>query len=234
MNGRRIALLFGYAFASFIVPTLILLALNNLRDQIVTSWIMNNLLVTFVVILVYGFGQLYLWFLMGSWAAAVQPTTAEKVPIRELKQRLLSLNDDRLPFELVQHPTKNRITARWKIVDEKWIEIFAASGLKIQYEFRLKFVEGKAIVLAQDYFRRFEYTGGVGMKGVRFAYQFSFFKGISFFQYERGAQYGVLIKDGRLQIDYAYNYKFSFSEVKNPIIEILTGSGWEFRPVVFL
>jgi len=54
------------------------------------------------------------------------------------------------------------------------------------------------------------------------------------FQYERGVQYGVIYKDGKFKVDYAYNYAFNIAEIKNPIIDVITGSDWEFRPVVFL
>ncbi|MEM3060941.1 MAG: hypothetical protein QW265_00865, partial [Candidatus Bathyarchaeia archaeon] len=152
----------------------------------------------------------------------------------ELKERLLSLNDEKLPFATVQDPKDpNRIIASWKIADEKWIEFFAKKGLRVQYELRMKILKGKGIVKAQDNFRKFEYVGGVDGKGIKFKSEFSFFKGISLFQYEKGIQYGVIYKDGKLKIDYAYKYTFNIAEVKNPIIEIITNSGWEFRPTVF-
>jgi len=104
----------------------------------------------------------------------------------------------------------------------------------MQYELRLKIAKDKGAVFAQDNFRRFEYTGGVDGRGIKFTFQFSFFKGISLFQYERGVQYGVIYKDGKFKVDYAYNYAFNIAEIKNPIIDLITGSGWESRPVVFL
>ena len=104
----------------------------------------------------------------------------------------------------------------------------------MQYELRMQIAKDKGVVKAQDNFRKFEYVGRVGGKGIKLGSRFSFFKGISLFQYKRGFQYGVIYKDGKLKIDYAYNYTFDMAEIKNPIIEIITGSGWEFRPVVFL
>jgi len=235
MSGQRIILLFVYAFASMTVPIVVLIWVNDIMNQAITNWIARNLPVTLILIFVYAFGQLYIWTIMASWAATVQLAIAEKVSPQELKTRLLSLNDERLPFKVVQDPLKSdRITASWKIVDEKWIELFAARGLRMQYELRMRLVEGKGVVIAQDNFRKFEYVGGVGGKGVKLGSRFSFFKGISLLQYERGLQYGVIFKDGKLKIDYAYNYTFNMAEIKNPVIDIITGSGWEFRPVIFL
>jgi len=56
----------------------------------------------------------------------------------------------------------------------------------MQYELRMGLVKGKGVVKAQDSFRKFEYVGGVGGKGVKLGSRSSFFKGISLFQYERG------------------------------------------------
>ena len=236
MSGPRIAILFIYAFASMTFPVVLLLAINQYTGQALTSWIENNFAVTILGYLAYGFAQVFLIFpTMGSWATAVKPRSKVSLPIEELRKRLLSLNDDKLPFAVVQDSKDpNRIIASWKIADEKWIELFAARGLRMQYELRMKLVEEKGVVKAQDNFRKFEYVGRVGGKGIKLGSGFSFSKGISLFRYERGLQYGVIYKDGQLKIDYAYNYTFNMAEVKNPIIEIVTGSGWEFRPVVFL
>jgi hypothetical protein len=184
----------------------------------------------------YGLIQVFLVFpMMGSWAAAIMPETNMTLSSEELRMKLLSLNDEKLPFAVTgDSKDADSLVAMWKIADEKWIELFASRGLRIQYELRLKILKERRVVLAQDNFRRFEYAGGVGRRGVKFTWQFSFFKGISLFQYERGLQYGVVYKNGELKIDYAYDYKFDMAEVKNPIIQIVTGSGWEFRPVVFI
>jgi len=118
--------------------------------------------------------------------------------------------------------------------ETKWIEVFAASGLKMQYELRMRLVPERKQVRAQDNFRRITYFAGLACPGVKLSWSFSLFKGISFYQYERGRLYGLIYKDGELKIDDAYNYKFNISEVKNPIIKIVTNSGWAFRPSVML
>lgn len=236
MLGRRIAFLFIYAFASMTFPVVLLWAMNEYSGHALTFWVENNLAVAVLGWLAYGLAQILLILpMMGSWAAAVEPRSKVRLPSEELRKRLLSLNDDKLPFSVVQDSKDpNRIVASWKIADEKWIELFAARGLRKQYELRMKLVEGEGVVKAQDNFRKFEYVDGVSGKGIKLGSRSSFFKGISLFQYARGLQYGVIYKDGKLKIDYAYNYTFNMAELKNPIIEIITGSGWEFRPVVFL
>jgi len=236
MSGRRIAFLFIYAFASMTFPVLLLLAMNEYSGHALTFWVQNNLAVTILRCLAYGLAQIFLILLrIGSWATAVEPRCKVRFPSEELRKRLLSLNDEKLPFGVLQDSKDlNRIVASWKIVDEKWIELFAARGLRMQYELRMKLIEGEGVVKAQDNFRKLEYVGGLDEKGIKLGSRSSFFRGISLFRYERGLQYGVIYKNGKLKIDYAYNYTFDMAEIKNPVIEIITGSGWEFRPVVFL
>jgi len=233
MSGRRIALLFIYAFAAMTVPALGLLAMTESGDPAFASWILENLPAASLVFLVYGLVQVFVVFpLVGSWAATVTLESNVRLTTEELRRRLFSLNHESLPFAVEQDShDPNRITASWKIADQKWIELFAARGLRIQYQLRMRLLEATGAVEAQDNFKRFEYTAGLGARGIRFRSGFSFFKGISLFQYQRGLRYGVIFKDGMLKIDYAYNYRFSMPEIKNPIIEIVTESGWTFKPV---
>ena len=236
MTRSRLAILLSYSFASVIFPVLLLVALNQYTGQMLTSWIKNNVEVKILGCLVYVIVQVFVVFpIMGSWATAVRSQSKSILPAEDLRKRLLSLNNGRLPFIVAQDPAdQNKMTASWKIADEKWIELFAARGLTMQYQLRIKLVERKAIAKAQDNYRKFEYVGEAGRKEFRLRYIFSFFKGISLFRYERGLHYGVVFKDGKIKIDYAYNYKFKLDEIRNPIVEIITVSGWEFRPVVFL
>jgi hypothetical protein len=230
MSGTRIALLFLYAFASMTLPILLLVSIDYSKvwTPVISMW-------AFAYV-AFGLIQIFIVFpMMGSWAASVKPESTVRLTGEELEAKLLSLNDDKLPFTVTRDSKDpDRLVALWKIADERWMEIFAARRLSVQYELRMKVEEKKGVVLAQDNLRRFEYTGGVGRRGASFSRKFSFFRGISLFQYERGIQYGVIYKDGALKIDYSYNYRFDMAEVKTPIIQIVTSSGWEFRPVIFI
>jgi hypothetical protein len=236
MANSRLAALFTYTFGSVTLPVVLLAALNQYAGQMITSWIENNIAVTILCCLTYGLAQVFIIFpIMGSWAMAIKPKSKVSLPVEDLRKRLLLLNDDKLPFAVVQdYRDPNRITASWKIADEKWIELFAVRGLTVQYELKIKLVGKKRLVKAQDNFRKFEYVDRAGVKGIKLRSGFSLFKGISLFHYERGLHYGVIFKDGKIKIDYGYKYAFRLAEVKNSIVEIVTSSGWEFRSVVFL
>jgi len=92
----------------------------------------NNLAVTILGYVAYGFAQVFLIFsMMGSWAAAVEPRSKVRLSSEELRKRLLSSNDDKLPFAVVQDSKDpNRIIVSWKIVDEKWIELLLHEDLE--------------------------------------------------------------------------------------------------------
>jgi hypothetical protein len=236
MSARRVALLFIYAFAAMTVPTLGVLAMTEFGDPRFTSWILDNIAAVSLVSLVYGLVQVFVVFpRIGSWATTVVPESKVRMTTEELRRRLFSLNHESMPFAVVRDSDDpSRITASWKIADEKWIELFAACRLRVQYELRMRLRDATGVVEAQDNFKRFEYTAGLDPRGIRFRSGFSFFKGISLYQYQRGLRYGVIFKDGMLKIDYAYNYRFSMHEIKNPIIEIVAESGWTFKPVMLL
>ena len=134
----------------------------------------------------------------------------------------------------------NKIVARWKIADSKWLEIFSANRLTIYYELRMRLVDcglkGK-FVKAQDYLREMEYSIGTDALNpleIRLRHNFNLNKGIIPYYYDRRLLYGLIYKDGQFKIDYAYNFGFVSSEIKNPIIKIITESGWDFRPSIFL
>jgi hypothetical protein len=153
---------------------------------------------------------------------------------------LLGLNDDKIPFEIiVDQKNPDKLVASWKIVDSKWIDIFSANKLSVYYELRLRLVErpGRALyVKAQDYKRALSFTvgsDGLTLCKIRVAYNFNVNKGVMLYGYDRGLLFGLIYKDGQFKIDYAYNYRFMMSEIKNPIMTVITQSGWEFKPTMF-
>lgn len=58
------------------------------------------------------------------------PGTAA-VPQDELERKLLALNNDEVPFSIAGgNGEEANLVAEWKIVDAKWLEIFAQAGLE--------------------------------------------------------------------------------------------------------
>ena len=177
-----------------------------------------------------GTGYLLLWFALlfrgGAWAASITPARGvTPVPAETLRDRLLAINDLDLPFQVRKEG--RRLVAEWRIADARWIGLMELGGLTKAHQVHLELDPDTHTVRAQDRDRTVSWNGRVAHLG----WSWSFFRGISFFQYERGAAVGLFFQDGRWTTT-AYNYRFDLVEMKNPLIQAVVESGWTFAPVV--
>jgi len=155
-------------------------------------------------------------------AAGVPVLSSEQV-----KQKLLAVNRPTAPFKITDGSAEGvDLIAEWKVVDAQWYEIFAKAGLKKTFRILLKLDPQKHEVRAQD--REFEISWTAGVPKVSVAV--SGFKGqkqeISF-----GTAYAFTeeLKPGQV-----YNYRFNTKELKEPLQEAVTSSGWTYKGVVKL
>jgi len=184
-----------------------------------------------VFILAYTAIQFPIWNRVVSWAAAVRPKPGiPAVSEPELRQRLLAINTMDVPFHVVEKKGK-KLDVIWRLADAKWVGLMTANKVSRVEIMRLRLSDrdkscrvveiSKAIKVSAD---------GTTLQ---FAFSFSFFRGIVFGQWEYEKQFGLIFRDGGLTFDTAYEYKFSLSELKNPIVNIIVSSGWSFKPVMF-
>jgi hypothetical protein len=175
-------------------------------------------------------GFLLLWFALlfrcGSWAGSIAPGHAP-VPAETLRGRLLAINDLDLPFRVREEGRRGRLMVEWRIADARWVGRMEVGGLTQAHQVQLELDPRTHRVLAQDRNRAVSWGGGIAHLG----WSWSFFRGINFFQYERGASVGLFFKDGQWTTT-AYDYRFHLAEMKNPLIQAIVGSGWTFAPVV--
>jgi hypothetical protein len=176
-----------------------------------------------------GFFLLWIAFLFrcGSWAGSITPTPGvETVRAETLRARLLAVNHLGLPFQ-VREERPGLLVAEWRIADARWVGLMEVGGITQAHRVYLELDPRTHRVLAQDRDRTVSWAGGVAHLG----WSWSFFRGINFFQYERGALVGLFFKDGHWTTT-AYDYRFYLAEMKNPLIQAIVGSGWTFAPVV--
>ena len=58
--------------------------------------------------------------------------------------------------------------------------------------------------------------------------------GIVFFQYEHQRVFGLQLDDGgRFKPELSYSYTFNLDELKSPLKEAITRSGWTWRPTLW-
>jgi hypothetical protein len=185
-----------------------------------------------IFIIVYAAIQLPIWNRVGSWAVTVYPKPGV-LPVgeSELRQRLLAINDLDVPFKVTERKD-GKLDVTWRLADAKWAGLMTMNKVTITQMIRLRLSEKDRACRAVDIIKSVRATAD-GLR-MGFFLSFSFFRGIIFGQWEYEKQYGLIYKDGRLTFDTAYEYKFRHDELKNPIVNIVVQSGWEYKPVMFI
>lgn len=160
-------------------------------------------------------------FLTGNKAAA---TGVEKLPRAALRDALLALNRDTAPW-VIRDGTPERcdLVAEWRIVDARWYEIFAKTGLTKVSQTLLKFDEAAAEVRSVDRDWSVEWRVGVPSLALNAAA----FRGqkteVSF-----GAATAFTEDGGYGQV---YKYRFNTKEMKGPLQDLVSAGGWGWRGV---
>lgn len=185
-----------------------------------------------ILMLVYAAPQFRIWNQVGSWAATVHPKPGV-LPVSEsaLRRRLLAINEMNVPFHVVERKD-GRIDVIWRLADAKWAGLMTLNKVNIIQIIRLSLSEKDKACRAVDIARSVRATAD-GLK-MGFSFNLSFFRGIVFGQWEHEKQYGLIFKDGGLTFDKVYEYKFRHDELKNPIVNIVVQSGWQYKPVLFI
>lgn len=218
----KILLLFIVAFVSITLPTLIflVLGLSGFRVPILTIFLISVIYIIFLI---------PLWMKMASWATRIYPDS-NAIPISkiELENRLLNVSRLKLPFTITKEG--KYIIAQWNLVDRKVIETFSARRIKRFHKIKMRLTD-KNEVLAVDIEGNLDYGFEIG-NASNVNFNASFFRGIKLFQYNNEKEYGLIIKDNKIKVDKVYEYKLNLQEMKNPIIDIITKSGWVYQPVV--
>ena len=151
---------------------------------------------------------------------------AAKIPAAALRTALLALNRDTSPWLVRDGAPENcDLVAEWKIVDARWYEIFAKASLSKVFKVLMKLDEAKGEVRSVDQEFTVEWRAGVPA----LAAAVEAFRGqkteISF-----GTAYGFTETLAPGQI---YNYRFSTKEMKEPLQNVVTQSGWRWQGVAF-
>jgi hypothetical protein len=144
----------------------------------------------------------------------------------ELLVKLLGLNSEELPFK-VEKGSEADLLAQWKIVDATWYEIFAKANLEKVHKIWLSLDENEKTVRVLEESYSVAWRAGIPA----FSLEMEKFQGRSIGSKSFGIGYAFKGPDP-LSFGKVYQYRFDVSEMKRPIIEIVTGSGWDFVPVI--
>jgi len=226
-NIKKIIILFVSVFASVVIPVL----LGLVFGETTRLWMTNNpilLTLSFVIYTIFFFVYMTK---MGEWTAkysavpGLNPATQE-----DLQNRLNSLLTN-MPIQIIQD--KNKILITWNYADAKFKYLVGAGKIRGGYKLILKFNEKKKEVNATEEIYKIEMGAG-GILRFSLGFQASYFKGISLLNFDYSTGCGFQVKDGRLEFNKLYEYKFNPEEIKGAVIQLIINSGWDYAPRVFL
>lgn len=186
-----------------------------------------------IAIFVYLAAQVPIWLKIASWAGTVARSDTAPAASREaLLARLQQINQLESPLSVEAGRSPGEVLITWKFADHRWAGIMHAAGLKSTAVIRLRLDPRRNRVLAQDRIVHVRWKAGAGGRDTLSAsLSMRAFKGIVFAQVERGTIRGISLNNGRVTLDPAYTYQFSIKEMRTPLIDIITSSGWDYVPV---
>lgn len=169
------------------------------------------------------FGRVASWVITTEAAPGVTPVSASV-----LEQRLMALNGRDYPFEVKRGDRPNEIIVDWRYADAKWFDLMRVAGLKRTFRLTLRLDEGDHAARVMDSYAELNWSAGAGGANLSFTRNY----GINFIAYERGTVLGFQFKNGMPTLDPTYSWHFNLNDMRGPVAEVVTGSGWTYKPVI--
>lgn len=206
-------------------------AANVLTRTFVTHQYIPHLLAG---ILIYCLLLVVPWVRAGSWATEVRPPEGiAPAGVDEVEAALLSINELNQPFRIVQHGP-HRFLLEWRFQDETYVSFFKpyVERIAATHTIELRVDPEGQVVRAQDksYTVSWAVDPATGKLQASLAGKMEL--GITLFQYSAGDSFGLVFADGKLSPQASYSYSFDVQEMRQPVIDLLRGLGWRYRPVV--
>lgn len=185
-------------------------------------------LVTITVALVL-FATVY--FFRGAMWASEAPAAAgvAPVPSSTLRERLMAINELNVPFSIAPSlEDSSLLVATYRYADAKWMDLARVHGMRRTYRIVMKLDEKAGTVRPTEQIATMDWSAGPS--GANFQWMTA--RGITFFQYEHQRVYGLQLDSNfKFTPKLSYQYTFNLQEMKAPIIDAVTRSGWRWRPM---
>jgi|GEM_PF-4108667 len=180
-------------------------------------------------VLVYTVFVAWVFVRLSTWAASSRPVAGvEPLPAEALRDRLLDIARQDVPFTVRQGDRPDELIAEWRYADATWLDQMSAHKLKRLIRYRLRLDPAHRIVRVLEYRTAFDATAGFG--GASLSYEAQ--RGITFFEVQHNTLLGLQMKNGRITPEVSYSWHFSVDELRNPLIQTVTGGGWTWRQVM--
>ena len=165
--------------------------------------------------------------IMDSLRSTKKPAAGTPVlPETEVRARLMALNRDTAPFQLVDGSSQGvDLVAEWRIVDAQWHEVFAKAGISKLFRILMRFDVERHEVRAVDQELSVEWLAGAP----RIAVAPATFQGqMQTVEFGRAVAFTEQRGPGEV-----YPYHFDTREIKGPVQDMITACGWACKGVAF-
>jgi hypothetical protein len=172
------------------------------------------------------------WFFKGSaWSVrqSAKPGTPP-APASFLRDRLLALNQRDAPVQVTTSPDKKTVEVTWRYGNAQWLDLMRTHKMHRTHKLTLALDEKSHTARVQEYWSAFD--ASAGPDDLRLNWTDA--RGMQLFEFEHRRVFGVqLDKTGKPTGELSKAYTFHLQELKQPIIETVTGSGWTWQPVMW-
>ena len=172
------------------------------------------------------------WFFKGSaWSVrqSAKPGTRPE-QATSLRERLLALNHQEQPVQVVASPNNNTVEITWRYGDAQWFDLMRAHKMHRTHKLVLAMDEHSHTARVVEYWSAFD--ASAGPYDLRLNWNAA--RGMEFFEFEHRRVFGVqLDASGQPTGELSKAYTFNLQELKQPIVKAVTASGWTWQPVMW-
>ena len=173
-------------------------------------------------------GMYVVWFFKGvRLAGSVAPKSGTlATSSAELVAKLCAINALDVPFSIQHGTNPNELMVDWRYADAKWLDLARINGMRRTFRIHLRLDESPHAVRATDYSAECDWSASIHAGSLSWQVQ----KGVILYQREHHRVFGLqLDSHGKPKPEVSHSWRFDLSEMKSPLIEVVTDAGWEWR-----
>ncbi len=141
------------------------------------------------------------------------------------------MNQQKIPVQVVASPdSDNTLEITWRYADAQWFDLMRAHKMQRTHKLVLALDEQSYKARVREYWSAFD--ASAGPNDMRLSWTAA--TGMQFFQFEHRRVVGVqLDASGKATGELSKASMFNLQELKQPIIDAVTISGWTWQPVMW-
>ena len=172
------------------------------------------------------------WFFKASaWSVRQPPQRGTRPePAVLLRDRLLAVNQRDVPVQVIASPNDHTLEITWRYGDAQWFDFMRAHKMRRTHKLVLALDEHSHTARVREYWSAFDASAGPDDLRLNWAAA----RGMQFFEFEHRRVFGMqLDASGKPTGELSKAYTFNLQELKQPIIQAVTASGWTWQPVMW-